>query len=70
MNTLEWVKECQYISDQTQRVKGGFPGKEFNYATECFRRYCRMQHAQAIKEEAYDSAEYIEQCLNDIEGLS
>ena len=70
MNTLEWVEECKYISDQTERVKGGFPGKEFNYDTECFRNYCRMQINTATREGFHDSAEYIQQCLDDIEGLS
>lgn len=67
---LEWSKECTYISDQTQQVKAGFPGKEFNYDTNCFRRYCLIQKALSKRQGFLDSAEYIQHCLDDIERLS
>ena len=64
MNNIEWVAECRYIADLTS--EGGLVST-FNYDTACFKRYCEMQAKAAESEGFHDAAEYIHQCINDLE---
>ena len=65
MFARQWVQECEYISRVTERN-----GKvsEFNYDPSCFARYCRMMAGKAEKQGFYDSAEYIQQCADELEA--
>jgi len=62
-NEMNWVNECKYISDVTDK-KGNV--KEMNYSRETFVRYCEMQRNQATKEGRFDSAQYIQHCIDDL----
>jgi hypothetical protein len=58
-----WQAECGYISliaDKQGKTK------EFNFDTDCFLRYCEMQRDQAEKQGFFDSAEYIQHCIDDL----
>jgi hypothetical protein len=66
MDALEWTKECAFISNATDEAKRGKIGLEFNGDLACLRRYCEMQRNTAIREAFYDSAEYIQHCIDDL----
>jgi len=60
---LEWQKECRFIGVCTE-----FKGKmeQFNNDKECFLRYCRMQRDRANVEGFFDTALYIQECIDDL----
>ena len=61
---FDWKVECQYISDVTDK-KGNVP--EMNYDKATFIRYCEMQRDAAECDGFYDSATYIQHCIDDME---
>ena len=61
---LDWTKECKYIAGVTA-LKGDLP--EFNNDKHCFIRYCVMQRNAAMKQRFFDSAEYIQQCIDELQ---
>ena len=69
---LDWVAECNYISDLTQLFKriGKRALRNFNKDLPCFLRYCEMQKNSADKAGFYDSAEYIQSCIDDLDGYN
>jgi hypothetical protein len=60
---FDWVQECVYISDVADK-KGRV--KEMNYDKATFVKYCEMQRDAAKRAGRYDSAEYIQQCIDDL----
>lgn len=70
MNAYEWKKECIFISDVTDNAQQGIVGGDFNDSLECFISYCIMQRNSAEREGFYDSAQYIQHCIDDLEGLA
>ena len=60
---FEWQAECRYISDVTDK-KGNVP--EMNNDKATFIRYCEMQLADAERQGFYDTATYIQHCLDDL----
>lgn len=63
MTDLEWVFECRYISDVTDK-KGRV--QEMNYETATFVVYCKMQRDTAQREGRFDTVTYIQQCIDDL----
>jgi hypothetical protein len=63
---FDWQAECGYISLAADK-KGKI--REFNFDTDCFIRYCEMQRDAADKQGFFDSAEYIQQCIDDCKYL-
>lgn len=60
-----WREECEYISSVTDKLGNV---KEMNYNLNTFLRYCKMQRDRAEHEGFYDSAQYIQHCIDDLEG--
>ena len=60
-----WTEECTWISNATQR-KGIV--SECNNDKACFLRYCIMQRDTATHDKFFDAAEYIQQCIDELEG--
>lgn len=65
MTCGEWVAECAYISDVTDK-RGNV--REMNYDHATFLRYCEMQRDRATREGMHDSAQYIQHCIDDLKG--
>lgn len=64
-NPMHWVNECNYISDVTSNN-----GKcvKMNNDKDTFIRYCTMQQQQAEKNGFFDAVEYIQQCIDELQG--
>ena len=60
---MEWVEECKYC-DRVAEKKGKI--SNFNFDTDCFIRYLKMQSDAAIKEGFFDSSEYLLQIVEDM----
>jgi hypothetical protein len=58
-----WVRECKYISDVTDK-RGNV--KEMGYSKATFVTYCEMQRNAAQREGRFDTATYIQQCIDDL----
>lgn len=73
---FEWSRECGYISDVTDKVLRTDRAElhpamaNFNHDRPCFIRYCEMQRDSATRDGRHDSAQYIQHCLDDLEGQS
>lgn len=71
---LKWSQECRYISDTTDkfilaRKAGKRPNvHEMNDSEETFLGYCLMQQRMAEREGFDDTVQYIQHCLDDLEG--
>lgn len=61
----EWSEECSYIARVTDR-RGNVP--EMNRDLPTFLRYCAMQRDSATREGFDDSAQYIQHCIDDLQG--
>lgn len=61
-----WREECDYISDVTDD-KDNIP-LTFHRDRDCFKRYCEMQRNTAVRDGLDDSAQYIQHCIDDLEG--
>jgi hypothetical protein len=59
----DWTDECRYISEVTDK-KGRV--KEMNYDKAVFVKYCVMQRDAATKQGFFDSATYIQHCIDDL----
>ena len=62
----EWKEECAYISRVTD-LRGEV--KEMGNDRGTFITYCRMARAKAMQQRCYDSAVYIEHCIDVLETL-
>ena len=58
-----WTGECRYISAVTDK-KGNV--REMNFDKATFVRYCEMQRDSAERNGFYDSATYIQHCIDDL----
>lgn len=58
-----WREECNYIAAVTDK-KGRVPA--MNNSTATFRRYCEMQRNTAEREGFFDTATYIQECIDDL----
>jgi len=58
-----WREECNYIAAVTDK-KGRVPA--MNNSTAVFRRYCEMQRNTAEREGFFDTATYIQECIDDL----
>jgi hypothetical protein len=67
MKLSQWVEECKYISDVTDK-RGNV--REMNNDKSTFIRYCEMQRAAAEREGFFDTALYIQECIDDLKLTS
>ena len=63
MKLSDWVDECRYIARVTDK-QGSV--REMNNDKATFIRYCEMMRDQAEREGFFDSALYIQECLDDL----
>lgn len=63
LTDYDWVQECAYISRVTDK-RGAV--KEMGNSIDTFVRYCEMQRDAATKAGRYDSATYIQHCIDDL----
>lgn len=61
----EWSQECSYIARVTEE-RGHV--SEMNYSKKTFLTYCRMMRDWATRQGFYDSAQYIQHCIDDLES--
>ena len=59
----DWTDECRYISEVTDK-RGNV--KEMGYSKATFLTYCEMQLAAARRQGRFDSATYIQECIDDL----
>jgi len=70
-----WQKECAYISQVTDNVLRGSASDKratlanFSGSTDTLIRYCEMQRDFAEKDGFFDSAQYIDHCIDDLKGI-
>lgn len=69
----EWREECNYIAHQTDTV--GAHGvrrcernPSFGHDKQCFLDYCVMQRECAERDGVPDAAQYIQHCIDDLQG--
>ena len=69
-----WQKECAYISQVTDNVLHGSASDKrrtlvnFSNNVDTLIRYCEMQRDFATKDGFFDSAQYIDHCIDDLKG--
>lgn len=71
---FDWSRECEYISHVTDKCLRTDRGEKhpemrnFNFDRACFIRYCEMQRTSATRDGHHDSAQYIQHCIDDLQG--
>ncbi len=68
MKDFDWAAECRYIAAATDNAMRGNVPAEFNGDRGIFIRYCEMQRNAATRDGRDDSAQYIQHCIDDMEG--
>jgi hypothetical protein len=69
-----WVNECAFISQVTDNVLHGSASdkyrtlESFSGNVDTLIRYCEMQRDFATKDGFFDSAQYIDHCIDDLKG--
>jgi hypothetical protein len=73
MDCSEWREERNFVSKQMEKIGTEgvrrFPRNgAFNYSKTCFLGYCEMQRATTLRQGFDDSAQYIQHCIDDLNG--